>query len=72
MLYWAYRKRQVKKLAKQRDYKAEDKNRNSKVCGIRVDKETFELFKSKTEKNGTSMNAILLKAIEDYVFNDEN
>ena len=57
-------------MAKQRDYKAEDKNRNSKVCGIRIDKGLLELFKSKTEKNGTSMNAVLIKAIEDYVFND--
>lgn len=57
-------------MAKQRDYKREDKNRNSKVCGIRIDKGLLELFKSKTEKNGTSMNAVLIKAIEDYVFND--
>ena len=72
MLYWAYRKRQVKSMEKQRNYRKEDRHRNSKNCGVRVDNTLFELFKNKATKEGKSMRSILIKAIEDYVFNDEN
>lgn len=58
-------------MAKQRDYKREDRHRTSTKCGVRLDTQLFELFKNKVEKNGTSMNAVLVKAVEDYVFNDE-
>ena len=58
-------------MAKQRDYKKEDRHRNSKKCGVRLDTQLYELFKCKAEKNGISMNSILLKAVEDYVFENE-
>lgn len=55
-------------MAKQRDYKKEDRHRSSKGYGLRIDGELLELFRAKTEKEGKSMRSILIKAIEDYVF----
>ena len=58
-------------MAKQNKEKSVDYHKNSRICGVRLDNQLFELFKNKVEKNGTSMNAVLVKAVEDYVFNDE-
>lgn len=59
-------------MEKKRDYKREDRHRNSVMIGARVDLELAELFKAKAESVGKTRNAIIVEWIEDFVFGDED
>lgn len=58
-------------MEKEKHYK-KDRHKNSSGCGVRLDNYLMERLNQQAEKEGRSKNSIIVSALEEYLYKNED